>query len=139
MNRAADQLLPALNYGGPLACAECGGPARQPAAGVARVEQRGRYGWRICRECDREVAAWRSRGRSANPLAELVAVRRDLVAALVVRDVMRQPYRVLTPYSEVPGTLPVDDPALRRWHHIPDGLLDRIVDQALTVRWTVSA
>ncbi|MEW1679179.1 hypothetical protein AB0O47_38920, partial [Streptomyces noursei] len=109
MRSLSGQLLPVINYAGPLACGECGGPANQPAPGVARAEQRGQWGWRVCAECDAERAAWNGR-RRINPLATLVASIYDPVSALVVREHGPDPYRVLMPYANEGHVQPTDEP-----------------------------
>lgn len=133
MRSLSGQLLPVINYAGPLACGDCGGPANQPSAGVARAEQRGNWGWRVCAACDRERSAWS--GRGTNPLAALVAEVYEPVSALAVREFGPDPYRVLTPYSNERDAQPTDDP-LRRWEHVNRALLERVIDRSVAARWS---
>ncbi|AEM88784.1 hypothetical protein [Streptomyces violaceusniger] len=133
MRSLSGQLLPVINYAGPLACGDCGGPANQPAHGVARAEQRGNWGWRVCSTCDRDRSAW-SR-RRINPLAALVGMLYDPVAALAVREYGPDPYRVLAPYANLSGVEPTDDPG-ERWEHISRDLLEMIVDRSVAARWS---
>jgi hypothetical protein len=136
MRSLSGQLLPVINYAGPLACGDCGGTANQPAQGVARAEQRGKWGWRVCAACDRERSAWAV--RNVNPLAALVGEIYDPVAALAVREYGPDPYRVLTPYGNESGAEPTDDPG-RRWGHISRDLLEMIVDRSVAARWAQAA
>ncbi|MFD8335568.1 hypothetical protein ACFV42_23350 [Streptomyces solisilvae] len=136
MRSLSGQLLPVINYAGPLACGDCGGPAKQPAAGVARAEQRGNWGWRVCATCDRERSGWGA--RRANPLAMLVSELYDPVAALAVGEYGPDPYRVLTPYAHQRGAEPTDDPG-ERWQHVSRDLLEMIVDRSVSARWSQKA
>jgi len=132
MRSLSGQLLPVINYAGALACGDCGGPANQPAQGVARAEQRGNWGWRVCATCDRERSAWVA--RRVNPLAALVGEVYEPVAALAVREYGPDPYRVLTPYASQSGVEPTDDPG-ERWEHVSRDLLEMIVDRSVAARW----
>lgn len=125
-------MLPVLDYRGPLACGECGGPANMPSKGVSRAVQLGNRGWRICATCDRERGAWTSRG--VNPLAALVREVYEPVAALMIAQRGPTPYAVLVPYSNMGDASPTDEPG-RRWGHVPRVVLEAEVDQALSAVW----
>jgi len=125
-------MLPVVDYRGPLACAECGGPANMPSKGVARQVQIGARGWRVCATCDREGAEWR--GRGVNPLAALVRELYEPVSALAISSRGPVPYTLLTPYSNENGASPTDEPG-RRWGHVPRPVLEAAVDRALNTMW----
>lgn len=127
------QLLPVVNYRGPLACAECGGPANMPSKGVARQVQIGNRGWRVCVTCDRERQGWASRG--VNPLAALVREVYEPVSAMMIAQRGPMPYAVLVPYSTTGNASPTDEPG-RRWRHVPRVVLEAEVDAALSAVWS---
>lgn len=126
------QMLPVLDYRGPLACGECGGPAQMPAKGVSRTVQRGNRGWRICATCDKELSAWQ--GRGVNPLAALVRELYEPVSARMIEQRGPRPYNVLVPYSNTGDASPTDEPG-RRWGHVPRVVLEAEVDAALSAVW----